>query len=110
MRTLMRKFMLGLTKEQKIIKSIQMRKDIKIKSSIQLKLIAFMLLGLTTFSGLIAQDSTAPAPVVKKGPSYVKNTFIGNTILDNQTVMVPIKGTLEATIQHRLVLPTTAMR
>ena len=105
----MRKFMLGLTKELKIIKSIQMRKDIKIKSSIQLKLIAFMLLGLTTcFNGLIAQDSTAvtPAPVAKKAPSYVKSTFIGNTILDNQTVMVPIKGTLEATIQHRFGVVT----
>jgi hypothetical protein len=31
----------------------------------------------------------------------VKNTFESNLILDNQTVMVPIKGTLEMDIQHR---------
>ena len=50
---------------------------------------------------LIAQDSTqATAPVVKK-KSYVKNTFEGNYIIDNQTVMVPIKGTFEFDIQHR---------
>jgi hypothetical protein len=46
------------------------------------------------------QDTTATAPVVKK-KSYVKNTFEGNYIIDNQTVMVPIKGTFEFDIQHR---------
>jgi hypothetical protein len=52
---------------------------------------------------LIAQDSTAAAPdepVVKK-KSYVRNTFEGNFLIDNQTVMVPIKGTFEFDIQHR---------
>ena len=50
---------------------------------------------------LIAQDTTAvTAPVVKK-KSFVKNTFEGNHIIDNQTVMVPIKGTFEFDIQHR---------
>ena len=50
---------------------------------------------------LIAQDTTAvTAPVVKK-KSFVKNTFDGNHIIDNQTVMVPIKGTFEFDIQHR---------
>lgn len=99
----MQKFMRGLIKVQKIIKSIQMRKDIKMKSSIQFKLIILMVLGLATcVNGLIAQDSTTAAPVkVAKSKGYVKNTFEGNFILDNQTVMVPIKGTLEATIQHR---------
>ncbi len=48
-----------------------------------------------SLGSLIAQDSTAPvAPVVKK-KSYVKNTFEGNFLIDNQTVMVPIKGTFE---------------
>ncbi len=47
-----------------------------------------------------AQDAKAPDPVVKK-KSFVKNTFEGNFILDNQTVMVPIKGTFEFDIQHR---------
>jgi len=46
------------------------------------------------------QDTTAATPVVKK-KSFVKNTFDGNYIIDNQTVMVPIKGTFEFDIQHR---------
>jgi len=61
-------------------------------------LLIVMIMGATQ---LIAQDSTqATAPVVKK-KSYVKNTFEGNYIIDNQTVMVPIKGTFEFDIQHR---------
>ena len=48
-----------------------------------------------------AQDSTAaPIPAIKK-PSFVKNTFEGNFLIDDQTVMVAIKGTLEFDIQHR---------
>jgi len=46
------------------------------------------------------QDTTVVAPVVKK-KSYVKNTFDGSYIIDNQTVMVPIKGSFEFDIQHR---------
>src|SRR6478735_3097112 len=46
-----------------------------------------------------ATDSTKPAPVAKK--KAVKNTFEGNWIQDNQSVMVPIKGTFEMDIQHR---------
>ncbi|HZX58684.1 MAG TPA: DUF5777 family beta-barrel protein [Mucilaginibacter sp.] len=52
------------------------------------------------YSNLMAQDTSKAAPVVKK-KSYVKNTFDGNYIIDNQTVMVPIKGTFEFDIQHR---------
>ena len=47
-----------------------------------------------------ANDTTTAGPVLKKNP-YVKNTFEGNFIIDNQTVMVPIKGTFEFVIQHR---------
>ncbi len=49
-----------------------------------------------------AQDSTsAPeAPAVKK-LKPVKGTFDSNWMLDNQTVIVPIKGSLEMDIQHR---------
>ncbi|MGZ3757879.1 MAG: DUF5777 family beta-barrel protein [Mucilaginibacter sp.] len=47
-----------------------------------------------------AKDTSADAPVVKK-KSYVKNTFEGNYLIDEQTVMVPIKGTFEFDIQHR---------
>jgi len=48
---------------------------------------------------VVAQDTTKAAATKKK--SYVKNTFDGNYIIDNQTVMVPIKGTFEFDIQHR---------
>jgi len=44
------------------------------------------------------EDTTAPAPVKK---AFAKNTFGGNFIIDNQTVMVPPKNTLEFSIQHR---------
>lgn len=47
-----------------------------------------------------ANDTTAATPAFKKNP-YVKSTFEGNYIIDNQTVMVPIKGTFEFVIQHR---------
>ncbi|WP_295672569.1 DUF5777 family beta-barrel protein [uncultured Mucilaginibacter sp.] len=46
------------------------------------------------------KDTAAATPAFKKNP-YVKNTFEGNYIIDNQTVMVPIKGTFEFVIQHR---------
>jgi hypothetical protein len=62
-----------------------------------------VLLFITTASlRMAAQDSTAaatPPPVKKK--SFVKNTFYGDRIIDNQTVMVPIKGTLGFEIIHR---------
>ena len=75
----------------------------------QAALMQFMLL-LT--GALFAQDSTAvdaseaiekegvkenAAPVRK----YVKNTFESVWLIDNQTVMVPIKGTFEMDILHR---------
>lgn len=47
----------------------------------------------------VAKDSTQPAPIAKK--KIAKNTFASNWIQDNQTVMVPIKGTFEMDIQHR---------
>ncbi len=58
-----------------------------------------------SLGSLVAQDSAnkaqdSAAPVVKK-KSFVKNTFEGNFLIDNQTVMVPIKGTFEFVIQHR---------
>jgi hypothetical protein len=46
-----------------------------------------------------ADSTQTPAPVAKK--KTVKNTFESNWIQDNQTVMVPIKGTFEMDIQHR---------
>lgn len=51
-------------------------------------------------SGIWAQETVAAKPTVKK-VSYTKNTFGGNFMIDNQTVMVPIKGTFEFDINHR---------
>jgi hypothetical protein len=65
--------------------------------------ICFLLvLNLTDASTLMAQDSTKTeaAPPAKK-KSFAKNTFEGNYLIDNQSVIVPIKGTLEFDIQHR---------
>jgi hypothetical protein len=45
-------------------------------------------------------DSSSLAPATKK-KSFTKNTFEGNYVIDNQTVMVPIKGTFEFLMQHR---------
>ncbi len=54
-------------------------------------------------SAVVAQDdsltvSKSAAPVKQKP---VKNTFSSVWIIDNQTVMVPVKGTFEMDIQHR---------
>ena len=56
-------------------------------------------------AGLKAQDSTTVADAAENAPvvqkkSYVRNTFNSRYIIDNQTVMVNIKGTLEFDIQH----------
>lgn len=48
-----------------------------------------------------AQDSTGTATPPARKRSYTKNTFYGDRIIDNQTVMVPIKGTLGFEIIHR---------
>lgn len=68
------------------------------KKFISLFLVKFFLLMLMA-GNLAAQDSTAVAAVKKVKP--VKNTFGSVWVMDNQTVMVPIKGTFEMDIQHR---------
>ena len=45
-------------------------------------------------------DSSTPSPTIVK-KKEVKNTFESNWIQDNQSVIVPIKGTFEMDIQHR---------
>lgn len=68
---------------------------------LQRGLYLLLALGIAATGSIKAQDSAvAPQPVVKK-KSLVKNTFEGNYLIDNQTVMVPIKGTFEFDIQHR---------
>ncbi len=63
--------------------------------------ITFLLLLSGVASQIFAQDSTEVAQPAAKKKLYAKNTFAGNFIIDNQTVMVPIKGSLEADINHR---------
>jgi len=46
---------------------------------------------------VIGNQSKAQDSVITR----VRNTFKSNLIIDNQTVMVPVKKTLEITIQHR---------
>ena len=61
---------------------------------------AQLLILLLINNNLFAQDSSvAIVPASKVKP--VKNTFESVWLMDNQTVMVPIKGTLEFDIQHR---------
>lgn len=48
---------------------------------------------------ILGQDSTI-VPVAKK-TKPVKNTFESVWAMDNQTVIVPVKGTMEMDIQHR---------
>ena len=54
---------------------------------------------LTCFSWVMAQELETS---VEKAPrKYVKNTFESVWLIDNQTVMVPYKGTFEFDIAHR---------
>jgi Membrane bound beta barrel domain (DUF5777) len=61
-------------------------------------ILLFLSVGFLT-GGLFAQETTEATIPVKSKP--VKNTFGSVWLMDNQTVMVPIKGTLEFDIQHR---------
>src|SRR5678815_5648097 len=71
----------------------------------RLVLAVLLVLGIAIAPGLsYAQDySTATNEVVVKPKKVkpVKNTFPGIWIIDNQTVMVPVKHTLEMDIMHR---------
>jgi hypothetical protein len=69
-----------------------------IKTSL-LYFVNFLLL-LVIADKLVAQDSTEEAPVVKK-LRPVKYTFGSVFMMDNQTVMVPLKGAMQMEIQHR---------
>src|SRR6187431_1234026 len=78
------------------------------KSKIQFALSAILLVFLLlTGSMAFAQDDSAntktEAPAIQK-PKPAKNTFQSVWIIDNQTVMVPVKGTFEMDINHRFGL------
>lgn len=66
----------------------------KIKNLLLLICTAYLFVG-----SAIAQDTTEEKVVKKEKP--VKNTFGSVWLMDNQTVLVPIKGTLQMDIQHR---------
>lgn len=60
------------------------------------RLLGISLLLLAIGNYCYAQDSTKDNTIAR-----AKMTFRGNVIIDNQTVMVPIKKTFEFVIQHR---------
>jgi hypothetical protein len=60
------------------------------------KIIFVCCLSMLFLTGITAQEVTAP-----KESKPVKDMFSSIWIIDNQTVMVPYKGTLEFDIQHR---------
>lgn len=64
------------------------------------------LLLLSTVITAWAQDSTSE-PVAPRKPKPVKNTFVSQWLIDNQTVLVPVPGTLEIDFQHRFGPVTT---
>ena len=73
------------------------------KNFIKLPFIYFLnlLLLVVAAGNSYSQDSTTDdAPVVRK-VKPVKNTFGSVFMMDNQTVMVPIKGSMQMEIQHR---------
>jgi Membrane bound beta barrel domain (DUF5777) len=68
-------------------------------SSLTCRIICLFCTVIISINGVMAQNDSS-APALKKDP-YVKNTFNGNLLLENQTVMVPVKGTFEFVIQHK---------
>jgi hypothetical protein len=90
----------GSSREPKTIKAFAMKNHLN-RFAIRIIVPLLTFAAVMAWKPLAAQDSTAaPEPVVKK-KSYTKNTFEGNYLIDNQTVMVPIKGTFEFDINHR---------
>ena len=70
------------------------------KSIFNYKIVSALLLSVFLMSTMpvVAQDTTATAaPKVKP----VKSTFESTWLIDNQSVMVPVKGTLQMDIMHR---------
>lgn len=60
-----------------------------------------LLLCSMSIPAMAQEDVTTEITSTENKPRPVKNTFEGMWIIDNQTVMVPVKGTFEFAIQHR---------
>lgn len=72
----------------------------KVKSWLRaVSMLSVCLLLLNTV--LLAQDEKADVPEKSTKVKPVKNTFESVWISDNQTVLVPVKGTMEMDIMHR---------
>lgn len=82
-------------------------KRINYKTATRILLSSFLAICLSSLPGMLLaqEDSTAAAKTeeesVPKKVKPVKNTFQSIWIIDNQTVMVPQKKTLEMDIMHR---------
>jgi hypothetical protein len=63
-----------------------------------LSALILLAMGLMFNSNIRAQDTTSKPKKITK--AIVKNTFAGNYLIDNQTVMVPVKSTFEFDINH----------
>ncbi len=70
-------------------------KSIYSNKTITALLLSVLLMSSTTL--LTAQDTTA----TKKAAKPVKSTFESTWLIDNQSVMVPVKGTMQMDIMHR---------
>ena len=89
----------GLTRAQKIIE--QMKTNSTMKRVMHLFL-GILLTWSFSFTGVVAQEDSLMMNAPENKP--VKNTFHSIWLIDNQTVMVPIKGTFEFDLQHRFGL------
>jgi len=56
---------------------------------------------IPAFISLLILNNKILAQDAQPAPKPVKNTFESVWLIDDQTVMVPVKGTFEADIQHR---------
>jgi Membrane bound beta barrel domain (DUF5777) len=87
-----------------VLKTIKKKVMKKYKNNMELRFlqrccIAVVLLLCINTGSVVAQDSAKTTSVKKVKP--VKGTFASTLFLDDQTVMVPIKGTFEFDMQHR---------
>jgi hypothetical protein len=79
-----------------------MKSIIKPRNLLQFASYIILCLFMLNSTAAAQDDSTATTEApVKARVKPAKNTFQSVWIIDNQTVMVPIKGTMEMDIQHR---------